>query len=526
MSDGYDVIVIGSGFGGAITACRLAEKGLKVLILERGRRWKPEEFPREPDDPWLWDQAKPHKQNGWIDFRLGLGVCTVQGAGVGGGSLIYANVSINAKKEAFDFGWPREITYEGLLPYYAKVEAQLKPTPVPLTQSSARYRLMQEAATKLGYGERFRSVPLAVTFDPSWREGLEDPYDSRHSKAWVNEHGQDQGTCVHCGNCIAGCRVGARNTLDLNYIPLAERHGAEVRPLHVVRWIAPDGDGYRVSFDRIEHGRRIAGSEVARRVVVAAGSIGSTELMLRCRDQYKTLPALSNTLGYRWCTNGDFLTFSFHDREIRPSRGPTISCAIDLLDGHEGGEQLFVEDGGFPDAFRQFAEERRYRPWFKNSRLYSLLNATGRLIRTQGQLDNMMVWFGQSVDSATGRLHLARHPLKPWRRTLAVRHDRVAVKRPINAMIRVHERLATAVGGRFLVPQSWSMFRKLTTPHPLGGCGMGGSLQDGVVNHGGEVFGYPGLYVADGAIIPKAIGLNPSKTIAALAERNADLMEV
>lgn len=524
MSDTYDVIVIGSGFGGAVTACRLAQKGMKVLVLERGRRWKPEDYPREPGDPWIFDQARPHINNGWIDFRLSLGVCTVQGAGVGGGSLIYANVSINAKKEVFDFGWPREITYDELLPYYQKVDEQLKPVPVPSNQVTARYKLMREGANKLGYADRFQSVPLAVTFDPNWSYDLENPFDASHSRAWTNPQGLQQGTCVHCGNCIAGCKVNARNTLDLTYIPIAEQHGAEVRPLHVVELIAPENGGYRVEYSRLENGRRIKGSETARKVILAAGSIGSTELLLRCRDQYKTMRRLSNMLGYRWCTNGDFLTFSFHDKPIRPSRGPTISSAIDFLDGAADGQQLFIEDGGFPDAFRQFVEQY-YKPRFRSFGMYSLLYTIGKALQTQGNIDNMMIWFGQSIDAATGRLHLTRHPLKPWSRVLSVKHDRVAVKGPVKAMIAMHNRLSDATGGKFLVPQSWSLFRKLTTPHPLGGCSMGGSAQDGVVDHRGEVFGYPGLYVADGAIIPKAIGLNPSKTIAALAERTADLME-
>jgi cholesterol oxidase len=524
MADSYDVIVVGSGFGGAVAACRLAQKGLKVLILERGRRWAAEEYPRERQDDWLWSQERPHKLNGWMDFRLSMGVCTAQAAGVGGGSILYGNVVIPAKKEVFEYGWPQEISYDELVPYYGKVGEMLRLTELPAGQLTPRFHLMKESAEKIGLGDRFQPVKLAVTFDPEWHYGLDDPYDESHSKTWTNEQGLEQGTCVHCGNCVVGCRVKARNTLDLNYIPTAERNGAEVRPLHMVRFIAVDSPGYRVFFDRLEGGRAVAGSVAAPRVVLAAGSLGSTEILLRCRDQYRTLPGLGSLLGYNWSTNGDFVSFSFHDRAVLPARGPTISAAIDLLDGKFENQQLFIEDGGFPDAFLQFVEQR-FRPGFKNFGLYAMTRVLGKVLGTQGGLDRMMLWFGQCVDAPTGRLRLRRKPLKPWRRALSIRWDGVSTERPVGAMIRMQKRLADAAGGEFLIPPSWTTLRKLTTPHPLGGCKMGNQIQDGVVDHRGEVFGYPGLYVADGAIIPKAIGLNPSKTIAALAERIADLME-
>jgi cholesterol oxidase len=522
VTDAWDAIVVGSGFGGAVTACRLAEKGWKVLVLERGRRWRPEEYPREADDDWLWDHERPERSHGWIDFRLSRGVCTVQGAGVGGGSLIYANVCIDAQPGAFEHGWPHQITYDELAPYYRRVEEMLAPSPVPDNQLTRRFGLMREGAERLGYGDRFRALPLAVTFDPEWHYGLDDPYAEDHSRPWTNEHGAAQGTCVHCGNCIAGCRVGARNTLEHNYLARAERLGAEIRPLHLVRFVAPDSPGYRVVFDRIAGGRLHTGSETGRKVILAAGSMGSTELLLRCRDQYRTLRSLSNMLGYGWSSNGDFLTFSFHDRPVDPTRGPTISSAIDLLDGAFEDQQLFIEDGGFPDAFRRFTETHRFSA--RNLGMSSLLYGFGRFLRRKGSLENMMIWFGQSVDAATGCLRLTRHPLKPWRKVLGVRWDREATERPVGAMIRLHQRLARATGGTFMVPHNWTLMRKLTTPHPLGGCCLGTRIQNGVVDHRGEVFGYPGLFVADGSIVPRAIGRNPSKTIAALAERIAELM--
>ena len=164
----YDAIVIGSGFGGAVTACRLAEAGYRVLVLERGRRWAAADFPREPGDAWRWDDGHPERENGWIDFRIFRSMAVAQGAAVGGGSLIYANISIEATPDTFEAGWPPEITYQELAPHYAAVGRMMNVQPVPRGQWPARTSLMHEAATATGQADRFRPLDLAVNFDPGW----------------------------------------------------------------------------------------------------------------------------------------------------------------------------------------------------------------------------------------------------------------------------------------------------------------------------------------------------------------------
>jgi cholesterol oxidase len=524
MSSTFDVVVIGSGFGGAVIACRLAEKGMSVLVLERGRRWEPASYPRKPQDAWIWDTDRPHIFNGWIDFRCYGRMAIVQGAGVGGGSLIYANVSVDARPELFDEGWPPEITYSELKPHYDRVGQMLGTQCIPENQVTERYRLMREGAERAGYADRFAPLPLAVTFDREWHYGLDDPFNERHAKTWTNPQGQEQGTCIHCGNCCIGCSVKAKNTLDLNYLPQAEQHGAEVRPLHLVKFIESEDGGYRVHFDHLENGRRSAGTASARRVVLAAGSLGSTELLFRCRDQYKSLPNVSPFLGRNWSSNADFLTPAFYkDRKISPTKGPTISCAIDFLDGSLDGAKFWIEDGGFPDVFESFLAKQLPRR-IRNRKTRVLFGALGQLVRQRDPLSNMMPWFAQGIDAADGRLYLGRRWFAPWLRTLKLHWQIARSERVINAITSMHRELATVTGGAPRVPPLWTWFKTLVTPHPLGGCNMGISTETGVVDHRGEVFGYRGLYVADAAIIPRAIGRNPSKTIAALAERTADLM--
>ena len=440
--------------------------------------------------------------------------------------LISANVSIPAPREAFDTGWPPELTFDELGPYYERVGAMLGVQTVPDNQEPERTRLMRDAAQRIGAGDRFQKLPLAVTFDPDYRPDGPDPQSHRHSKTWTNAFGREQGTCVHLGYCDIGCPVKAKNTLDLNYLARAEQRGAEIRPLHLVRVIVPVAGGYRVEGDILAGGRLTPFREMAARVVVAAGSLNSTELLLRCRDQYRTLPGLSRRLGEQWSSNGDFLTPAWYPGRvppIAPTVGPTITSAIDFLDGAKHSARFFIEDGGLPDLVRAYLDEvLRDSPasWRWRGLLKKVRQATVR----HNVVRDMMPWFAQGVDAADGRLRLKRRWYAPWRRALGLDWDIAASQRTIDAIVKTHQELARATGGDPDVPITWSLFKNLVTPHPLGGCVVGQTSSDGVVDHRGSVFGYPGLYVADGAIVPEALGLNPSRTIAALAERVAGLM--
>ena len=363
-----------------------------------------------------------------------------------------------------------------------------------------------------------------MTFDENFSYDLPNAVDRAHSKSWTNKFGKRQGTCVHLGNCDIGCDVQAKNTLDLNYIADAERNGTEVQPLSLVTHISPAEAGWRVHYDRLIGGRREPSEATARLVVLAAGSLGSTEILLRSRDEYRTLPDLSSFLGHNWSSNGDFLTPAFYDnRRISPTIGPTITSAIDFLDGSEKGALFFVEDGGFPNLLGNYIRAKmkhvgRFGPGA------TFLRRLHKPFDADDSFSNLMPWFGQSVDAANSRLYLGRRWLAPWRRRLALDWDAKRSEDAINGLIAMHERLSAATGGDPMVPPTWTILRNLVTPHPLGGCGMAASRAAGVVDHAGRVFHHPGLYVLDGAIVPRAIGLNPSKTIAALAERGVELM--
>ncbi len=520
----FDVIIIGSGFGGSVHACRLAEAGYKVVVLERGRRWAPEDYPRNPDDAWLFDVDEPEHQNGWLDFRYFKDMSVIQGAGVGGGSLIYANVSIDAKPKAFEKGWPNAITYKTLKPFYERAFYMIAPETLPDNQLTPRYKLMKEAAEKTNAIDRFSKVDLAISFDKDGRFPKERPASEEAQKTFINKHGQKQGYCVHAGNCDIGCKAQAKNTLDLNYLAIAEKHGAEIRPLSIASHISKTTEGYTVFYHKLANGTKTKLALEAKKIIICAGSLGSTELLLRSRDEFKTLPKISKSLGQKWSSNGDFLTPAFYEeRELSPSIGPTISAAIDYLDGSDGGAEYFVEDGGFPDVLSNLIRSRQ-----KHKHPFSwktkILKKIARPFSDGDPLEGMMPWFGQAMDGGDGRLYYGRNWLKPWQKKLKLKWDVSKSKLGIEGLIRAHKRLSKHTGGKVVVPFTWTLFKDLITPHPLGGCCMADDANDGVVNSEGEVFGYSNLYVSDGSIIPRPIGLNPSKTIAAIAERNVEII--
>jgi cholesterol oxidase len=522
MSETFDAIVVGSGFGGSVVACRLAEHGRKVLVLERGRRWSPSDYPRKPSDPWFYSVRHPEQRHGWLDIRLFKRMVVAQAAGVGGGSLAYSGVALEAHPSCFTSGWPPELSYTELKPHYDVVAQMMNLQTIPDGQATQRLKLTRAAAEALGHLDRFSKAPLAMSFSPDWHYGLDAPFERRHSRPFVNAQGEQQGTCIHLGNCDIGCDVGAKNTLDLTYLPVAERHGCVIRPLHVVRRIEPLDRGYRVAFDRIAGKDLVPGTASADRVFLAAGSLGTTELLLRARDEHKTMPKLSPALGRHWSPNANVLSMATYAdaARVNQSVGPTITSTIDFTDGPFGSHRFVIEDDGFPNlllnALRAAADDED-----EDKSRHVLRDGFEDALRTDGDARGLMLWLGAGVDAGDGELHLDRHWLPPFRRMLDLRWDVARSRAVVDAIVATQRRMTEVTGGRFRVDPGWRKFGRLLTLHPLGGCRMATSAEDGVVDHLGEVFGYPGLHVVDGAIIPVPIGRNPSHTIAALAERIA-----
>ena len=506
--DSYEAIVVGSGFGGAVAACRLAQAGVDVAILERGRRFEPGSFPRPEhgrSDLMLWHRG------GAYDMRPLNDVLVVQAAGYGGGSLIYANVQMRPPADVFDSGWPPGYSRTVLDPYYDLVAHMLDVRPVEPDPSTCelptKTRLMGEAATRLGRRAQFFHPNIAVRFDGAG--GAPTP----------NKFGVPQSGCLHCGECDIGCNVGAKNTLDLNYLAVAESKGAEVGTGSEVTGIAPRDDGFEVRYrDPGQHGREQ--TVAARQVFLALGAVNTTELLLRCRDQHQTLPRLSLRLGSGYSANGDFLALGIGTSpSFRAVHGPTITTAC-IFDRRDGDRRLWfaVEEGGHskylahllpilsPTRFARLVGREL------EGRLAHHADAFTSLLEEEGEATAILLVMGR--DSANGRIELA-HP----HHRLHIRWDTPANLALYAAETAACQEFVTALGGRPALPPNWRFFGQPNAVHNLGGCRMAETEADGVVDPNGRVFGYPGLYVLDGAIIPVAVGANPSHTIAAVAER-------
>ncbi len=520
MKPAYDVVIVGSGFGGAITGCRLSQAGRSVCILERGRRWRREEFPRTTGEiaRAFW---RPGKTPGFIDYRVFKKIDVIQGSGVGGGSLHYFNVHLRTPQQIFAKPeWPACIDRTMLDPYYDLAQDMLDAvplTPPPGLKMPARTEAFFAAAESAG--RRPELLPIAVYTG--------EPRENPHG-------GMPQSPCDYSGNCLLGCRVHAKNTLDLNYIPLAEAHGAEVYALHLVDKIEPLGDqGYRVHFDRLDPDdpqRREPGAVIGKQVVLAAGTLGTSELLLRCREVHHTLSDLSPALGQRFSGNGDFLLAGTMaaNRVVDPARGPSITAVADFS---TPANQIHIEDLGFPDPLIWMLEGAipsagRIRNLFLSLKNYLLASLglhggssrisfeLGRLF-TGGETARFLPYLGMGSDAADGRLRLQDGWLdiawSPRRSRQMFREMEAALKT-----------LSRGLEGCYVTSLLWQWpLRKLLTAHPLGGCALGETPEQGVVDPQGQVWGYPNLYVADGSIIPTALAVNPSMTISALAERIA-----
>jgi cholesterol oxidase len=499
----YDAVVIGSGFGGSINALRLAQAGKSVAVLERGRRWAAGEFPRDTTDVntvfWRW----PHKSaaRGLYELRFFSGVSALVASGVGGGSLVYANVHIRPDASVFDDErWPRAITRTSLDPYYDKVASALGLSPVPTAPPIPKRDALHAAAAQLG----------RPAFDPDL------------AVSWDK--------CQRCSQCEFGCQYGAKNTTDLTYLADAEKLGAEVYPGLSATSIEPHDRGYRVRYRDIATG--IDSSIVGARVIVAAGTVGTNELLLRCRDFFRTLPNLSARLGEGYSANGDFLGNVENARDLTPWDGPDVTTVVRYTDG---GPFFTIAAPGFTRGVTSVLASlgqphlewvRWVAPLLRSSLggLVPWMFEEGMLAkplwipeRNAGDPSRMINLFAIGQDNANGRFRVSEDGRLDLEWNYAGENRAL-----IDGMTAAMNDVALKLGGTFAPLALWSAFERLLTVHSLGGCRLADSPEDGVVSQRGEVFGYPGLFVADGSVIPTSIGFHPAMTISAVCERIAE----
>jgi cholesterol oxidase len=504
--EAYGAIVIGSGFGGAVAACRLAQAGVDVALLERGARFPLGGFPRhvvDSRDSLLWHHGGPY------DVRPLNDVLVVQAAGYGGGSLVYANVQMRPPATVFDGGWPSGYSRSELDPYYDLVGYMLDITPVrddPATGHPPPKTLrMEDAAARLGRKAQHFRPNLAIRF-----EGGGAPPTR-------NKFGALQSGCIHCGECDVGCNVGAKNTLDLNYLTLAERSGIDVATRSEATWLAPREErGFEVRYT--DKGSSQERTIVGSHVFLALGAINTTELLLRCRDQFGTLPNLSSKLGVGYSANGDFLAFATGSKSFHSTRGPTITTACVYDIGTGDGSWFMVEDGGYSNRIAQ------RMPLLHPIRLAQLAgrevedrllhhaHSFAQLLQEEGDSTAVLLVMGRDRADGTFELRGAQHRLHvQWNleSNLSLYATETAACREF----------AHALEGQLSLAPNFRLISQPSAVHNLGGCRMGIGVNDGVVDRDGRVFGYPGLHVIDAAILPGAVGVNPSHTIAAVAER-------
>jgi cholesterol oxidase len=549
MRDHYAAVVVGSGYGGAIAAARIARTGRAVCVLERGREIHPGEYPNSALSAAREIQVRTPATDhgsaaGLYEFHAHDDITVLTGCGLGGTSLINANVALEPGDSVFgDPRWPAELRDQpGILkPFMQQAKEMLGATPYPPDWPELpKLTALERAAAGLRHGPdgdavRVTRPDLTVTFT-----------------AGPNAAGVRQEACVLCGDCGSGCNYGAKNSVLMNYLPDAAAHGAHIFTEVPVRSVRRWRDQWQVAFDVTGEGRaRYAGAPAqfvtADVVVLAAGTLGSTQILLR--SAAAGLP-LSDRLGYGFSGNGDVLAFAYDTgqpvqgvglgrRTPRPDTavGPTITGLIDLRHpGADPRDALIIEEGALPGAMAAIlpaalAAAARESPANRESP-GGRATAGGRLRQLagipfgpyRGAVRRTLTYAITSTDDSGGRVVLD--------------HDRVRVEWPgaaeaLPGFVRDgHLATATEALRGTPVPDPLGARtggRSLVTAHPLGGCVMADDAAGGVVDHAGQVFDarggrHAGLYVCDGSVIPVALAANPLLTISALAERTADLL--
>ncbi|TXH88239.1 MAG: GMC family oxidoreductase [Rhodoferax sp.] len=518
----WDVVVIGSGFGGAVSALRMAEKGYRVLVVEQGREVSAEDLAAAGTDPKrLLYQPALGLRKGFFAQEFYRHVSLVRGIGVGGGSLVWAAVMLEPPQAFFDDkAWSRLPARDWraeLAPHYQTARRMLGVTPNP--RHTVQDDWLRQTAQTLGVGHTFSTVPQAIYFGDA--QGLvDDPF--------FGGAGPQRQACRFCAQCATGCPHGAKNSLDKNYLHLARRLGAQVwseRKVHRIHPLA--GGGYALDLqhpwdDRVQP-QRIRASKV----IVSAGVVGTLELLLTCRDRWRTLPALSQALGQHVRTNSESIVpIVSRDPQADVRDGATISSHFYWGRTHVTQNRcapshriLALQTGPLASAHSPWKRALKTlwklvrHPW---DALLPLRAGQGFARRTT------LLTVMQAVDNELA------FALAPRWRGGGLRSQVPTGQRRAPAFIpeanHVAEVFAQVSGGLAGNSVLETLGNVSMTAHILGGCVMGRCAAEGVVDENHEVFGYPGLYVVDASAIPANVGVNPSLTITAMAERAMERM--
>jgi cholesterol oxidase len=514
----WDFVIVGSGFGGSVSALRLTEKGYRVLVLEKGRRFDKKDFPTSNWDVrrWLWQPEVGMR--GIFQMSFLPHVTILHGVGVGGGSLVYANTLPLPKDDFFEKGswagladWKKELAR-----HYATARTMLGAAPNPsLTRGD---KVLKEIAEEIGRGEHWKPTDVAVFFDQPGVE-VPDPYFGGEGPARTG--------CTFCGACMTGCRVGAKNTLDRNYLYLAEKRGAVVLPETELRFLRPQGaardgsTGYAVEVEGPDGPRTFT----ADRVVLSGGVMGTVPLLLRMKEDDACLPALSPRVGDMVRTNNEALI-----GVVSPDPNEDFSKGVAITSILHTDEVSHIEPVRYSEGSGFF-------------RLLSLPHAPGPnvLVRLGGTLRGLLrqplTWmriaavpdfakqsqvllYMRTLEGSL-RLRLGRSPYTAFRRGVVseLEPGSPAPTAFMKEATDLAERFAKKVGGVAMTILTETLAGTPTTAHILGGACIGKDASAGVIDAQHRVFGYQGLYVVDGSAVSANPGVNPSLTITAMAER-------
>jgi cholesterol oxidase len=522
----FDYIVIGSGFGGSVSAHRLTEKGYRVAVMEMGRRWTPENLPPTNWLIWRWIWRPRLALRGFFNIEPFRHVVILHGCAVGGGSITYANTLLVPKDPVWDNGsWAGLANWKSEMPaHYATAQRMLGATRNCVLGPADH--ILKGAAQSIGRGDTFYRTHVGVFEAPAGEVA-----GTTHPDPYFGGEGPERTTCIGCGGCMMGCRYNAKNTLDKNYLYLAEKHGARVFPETRVVDVVPlngavDGsDGYEVRTVRstawiATEPRRFS----CRGVVFAASALGTMDLLFRLKER-GSLPAVSNCLGTRVRTNAESLIGVRVPRSQEDmSEGIAIGSGIYLDD------QTHIEAVRYPegsDAMGLLATTLTGgRPGPARIALW-LRTLVGGLLRHPIRTARCLHPFGFARESLillcmqTLDVHIAMRLGRPWfwpfRKALMSHGNRVPTFIPqANEFART---LATQIGGTPMSMITEILFNVPGTAHILGGCPMAGAPELGVVDGRNRLFGYRNIYVCDGSVIAANLGVNPSLTICALTER-------